>query len=69
MDFIAGLRRTLGYQDFIWVIVDKMTKSFHFLAVKTTASAAGNVKHYISEIVRLHGVHLSIISDIGPQFT
>ena len=46
-----------------------MTKSSRFLAVKTTYSAEDYAKPYLSKIVRLHGVPLSIISDRGPQFT
>ena len=46
-----------------------MTKSSHFLAIKTTYSAEDYAKFYLTEIVRLHGVHFSIISDRGPQFT
>ena len=51
------------------VIVDRVTKSTHFLAIKTTDSAEDYAKLYINEIVRLHEVPLSIISDRGPQFT
>ena len=69
MDFITGLPRTRRQHDSIWVIVDRVTKSSRFLAVKTTDSAEDYAKLYINEIVRLHGVPLSIISDIGPQFT
>ena len=54
---------------FIWVIVDRMTKSSRLLVVKTTYSAEDYSRLYINEIVRLHGVPLSIISDKGPQFT
>ena len=46
-----------------------MTKSSSFLAVMTTDSAEDYAKLYINEIVRLHGVPLSIISNRGPQFT
>ena len=46
-----------------------MTKSSRFLVVKTTDLAEDYAKLYISKIVRLHGVTLSIISYIGPQFT
>ena len=46
-----------------------MTKSSRLLAVKTIDSVEDYAKLYINEIVRLHGVPLSIISDIGPQFT
>ncbi len=69
MDFITGLPRTRRQHDSIWVIVDRVTKSAHFLVVKTTDSVEDYTKLYINEIVRLHGVPLSIISDRGPQFT
>ena len=69
MDFITGLPRTCGQHDSIWVIVDRMTKSSLFLAVKTTYSVEDYAKLYLTEIVRLHGVPLSIVSDRGHQFT
>ena len=69
MDFITGLPRTCRQHDSIWVIVGRMTKSSRFLAVKTIDLAEDYVKLYINEIVRLHGVPLSIISYRGPQFT
>ncbi|KAH0719580.1 hypothetical protein KY285_015611 [Solanum tuberosum] len=69
MDFITGLPRTRRQHDSIWVIVDRVTKSSRFLAVKTTDSAEDYPKLYISEIVRLDGVPLSIISYRGPHFT
>ncbi|MCF8701880.1 hypothetical protein L3054_10855 [Corynebacterium sp. MC-10] len=69
MDFITGLPRTLRKYDSIWVIVDRLTKSAHFLPVRTTYSAEDYARLYIKEIVRLHGVPLSIISDRGTQFT
>ncbi|KAH0739920.1 hypothetical protein KY290_038625 [Solanum tuberosum] len=69
MDFITGLPRFRGQHDSIWVIVDRTTKSAHFLSVKTTLSAEDYAKLYIQEVVRLHGVPVSIISDRGAQFT
>ena len=69
MDFITGLPRTRKQHDSIWVIVDRMTKSTPFLAVKNTNSAEDYAKLYLTEIVRFHGVSLSIISNRGPQFT
>ncbi|KAH0707222.1 hypothetical protein KY290_011779 [Solanum tuberosum] len=62
MDFIIGLPRT-HMQHSIWEIVDRVTKSAHLLAIKTTDSAEDYAKLNINEIVRLHGVPLSIISD------
>ena len=69
MDFVVGLPKTMGKYDSIWVIVDRLTKSAHFIPVKVTYNAEKLAKLYISEIVRLHGVPLSIISDRGTQFT
>ncbi|WMV25404.1 hypothetical protein MTR67_018789 [Solanum verrucosum] len=68
MDFITGLFCTRRLFDSIWVIVDQRTKSAHFLLVKTSFSAEDYVRLYIREIVRLHRVPLSIISDCGTQF-
>ena len=67
MDFIVSLPKTLGKYDSIWVIVDRLTKSAHFIPVKMTYNAEKLAKLYISEIVRLHGVPLSIISDRGTH--
>ena len=69
MDFVVGLPKTLGKFDSIWVIVDRLTKSAHFIPVKVTYNAEKLAKLYISKVVRLHGVPLSIISDRGTQFT
>jgi len=55
--------------DAIWVIVDRLTKSAHFLAVNLRMSMAKLAQLYISEIVRLHGVPSSIVSDRDPRFT
>ena len=69
MDFITGLPRSNRKFDSIWVIVDRLTKSAHFLPVRSTYTAEDYAKLYIKEIVRLHGVPVSIISDRGAQFT
>lgn len=69
MDFVTGLPRTSDGMDSIWVVVDRLTKSAHFVPVKTTYSVDKLAQTYVSEIVRLHGVPLSIISDRGAQFT
>ena len=65
MDFVVGLPKTLGKFDYIWVIIDRLNKSAHFILVKVTYNVEKLAKLYISEIVRLHGVPLSIISDRG----
>ena len=64
-DFMVGLLMTRRQQDSIWVIVDRMTKSAHFIFVKSTYMAKDYARLYIDEIVRWHGIHLSIISDRG----
>ena len=69
MDFMMGLPRTHHQHDSVWVIIDRMTKSAYFLPVRTSYSAEDYAKLYIRELVRLHGVPLSIISDRGTQFT
>nr|XP_009770969.1 PREDICTED: uncharacterized protein LOC104221594 [Nicotiana sylvestris] len=69
MDFVVGLPRTRLKHDSIWVIVDRLMKSTHFLPVKMTDTAPQYAKLYLKEIVRLHGIPTSIISDRRAQFT
>ncbi|KAH0672805.1 hypothetical protein KY290_025037 [Solanum tuberosum] len=69
MDFVVGLPKARRVFDSVWVVVDRMTKSAHFLPVKTTYGAEEYAKLYIHELVRLHGIPLSILSDRGAQFT
>uniref|UniRef100_A0A1J3GIM6 RNA-directed DNA polymerase n=1 Tax=Noccaea caerulescens TaxID=107243 RepID=A0A1J3GIM6_NOCCA len=69
MDFVTGLPRTAGNKDAIWVIVDRLTKSAHFLAIKKTDGADQLAQKYLDEIVRLHGVPVSIVSDRDSKFT
>ncbi|KAG4182221.1 hypothetical protein ERO13_A09G030833v2 [Gossypium hirsutum] len=69
MDFISGLPLSLRKKDAIWVIVDRLTKSAHFILVRMDYSLDKLAELYISEIVRLHGVPVSIISDRDPRFT
>ena len=68
MDFVLGLPRTRVGFDAIWVIVDRLTKSAHFLPIRNNFSLDRLVELYISEIVRLHGVPISIVSDRDPRF-
>ncbi|WMV46237.1 hypothetical protein MTR67_039622 [Solanum verrucosum] len=69
MDFVVCLPKTLGKCDSIWVVVDRLTKSSHFIPVRIYYNAEQLENVYVKEIVRLHGVPLSIISDRGTQFT
>ena len=68
MDSLVGLSKTKKLYDSIWVIVDRMNKSAHFIPVKSTYRA-DYAKQYIDEIVRWHGISLSITLDRGDQFT
>jgi hypothetical protein len=68
MDFIVGLPNTSQKHDSIWVIIDRLTKTAHFLPVHTTYSAKKYAEVYLDQIARLHGVPKTIISDRGPQF-
>ena len=65
MDFVFVLLKTRREHDSILVIVDKITKSSHFILVKSTYIAKDHARLYVDEIMRLHGIHLSIISDRG----
>ncbi|GJT88904.1 putative reverse transcriptase domain-containing protein [Tanacetum coccineum] len=68
MDFVSGLPRTpIGY-DTIWVIVDRLTKSVHFLPMKKTDSMEKLPQQYLKEIVCRNGVPVSIISDRDSRF-
>ena len=69
IDFMNGLPSSRRHHDSIWVIVDKLTKSANFLPVHTSYTTEDYARLYIQELVRLHGVPLSIISDRGTQFT
>lgn len=69
MDFVVGFPKTPRGADTIWVIADHLTKSAHFLPVRKDASFERLADIYIREIVRLHGIPISIISDRDLHFT
>ena len=68
MDFVTHLARTPWRHDVVWVIVDRLPKSAYFLAVKMTFTLQEFCQLYLREIVRLHGVPVSIVSDRDPRF-
>jgi hypothetical protein len=68
MDFIVGFPNTSQKHDSIWVIMDRLTKTAHFIPVHTTYTAKKYAEIYLARIVCLHGVPKMIISDRGPQF-
>ena len=63
MDFVIGLPKTRRKNDTVWVIVDRLTKSAHFLPMQVNLPLSQLVELYVSEIVCLHGVPMSIVSD------
>ncbi|KAK9032953.1 hypothetical protein V6N11_017995 [Hibiscus sabdariffa] len=69
MDFVTRLPLTTLKKNSVWVIVDRFTKCAHFLPVHTIYTYDKLAELYIREIVRLHGVPKSIVSDRDPKFT
>ena len=69
IDFVSSLPRTSSDYDAIWVMVDKLTKTAHFLPIKKTYSIDRLARLYVNRIVCLHGVLVSIVSDRGATFT
>ena len=68
MDFVSRLPRTQRGHDAIWVIVDRLTKSAHFLPISRKYSLEKLAKLYLDEIIRLHGIPVSIVSDQDSRF-
>ncbi|KAI5435711.1 hypothetical protein KIW84_022223 [Lathyrus oleraceus] len=69
MDFVSGLPRTIKNFEAIWVIVDRLTKSAHFILIRMDYPLERLAELYIEEIVSLHGIPSSIVSDRDPRFT
>jgi len=69
MNFVTHLPRTLRKHDSVWVIVDRLTKTTHLLPIDLRISMRKLAQIYIDEIVRLHGVPSSIVSNRDPRFT
>ena len=69
MDFVSGLPRTSKNCDSIWVIVDRLTKSAHFIPIRMDYPMERLAELYVEKIVSLHGIPSSIVSDRDPRFT
>ena len=69
MDFVVGLPKTQKGSNVVWVIVDRLTKSAHFLPIRWGSTLEQLAERYISEIVQLYGVPVCIVSDRDPRFT
>ncbi|GJY59452.1 putative reverse transcriptase domain-containing protein [Tanacetum coccineum] len=69
IDFVSGLPRTPSGYDTIWVIVDRLTKSAHFLPIKKSDTMEKLTQLYLKEIMCRHGVPILIILDRDSHFT
>ncbi|GJZ08513.1 reverse transcriptase domain-containing protein [Tanacetum coccineum] len=69
MDFVTKLPKTLSGQDTIWIILDRLTKSTHFLPMKETDLMEKLMRQYLKEVVSRHRVPISIIYDRDSRFT
>ena len=63
MDFVTALPRSQKGNNVVWVIVDRLTKSAHFIPFRLGQSTELLAGKYMQEVVRLHGVPVSIVSD------
>ena len=68
MDFVTGLPKTLPNNNAVWVIVDRLMKSTHYLSFRVGLPLKRLVGLYIEQIVRLHGVLVTIVSDQDSRF-
>jgi hypothetical protein len=69
MDFVTGQPKMIGQKDAIWVVVDRLTTSVHFIPISEKDSLEKLSKIYMEEIIRIYGVLTSIVSDQDPRFT
>ncbi|KAJ4958242.1 hypothetical protein NE237_025353 [Protea cynaroides] len=69
MDFVTGLPLTPRVVDTVWVIVDRLSKTARFIPIRPQYTLERLAKLYVDNIVRLHGVPESIVSDRDPRFT
>ncbi|KAF8046305.1 hypothetical protein N665_3856s0001 [Sinapis alba] len=60
MDFVSGFPTTRNRKDAVWVVVDRLTKSAHFIPIKKTDGVEPLVRVYMDEIIHLHGVRLAL---------
>ena len=68
MDFVSGLPLTSRKNNVIWVIVDRLTESAHFIPFKKGMKFNEMAKLFVKEIIRLHGTLVSIVSNWGTRF-
>jgi hypothetical protein len=69
LDFITGFPRTHKHNDSIMVVIDKLSKSAHFIPVNSTFKAINIVEIFMKEIFTLHGIPKMVISDRDEKVT
>jgi hypothetical protein len=69
MDFIMGLPKACTGEDSIWVVVDHLKKSAHFILMNGKDPMDKLARLYVQDIVCLHGVPSAIILNRDPRFT
>lgn len=69
MNFVVCLLKTLVKYDSTWVIMDRLMKFPHFIPMQVTYNVDKLAQIYLKEIVRLHGIPISIASNRCTQFT
>src|ERR1700760_5197256 len=68
MDFMGPFPESEGY-DYLWVVICRLTSQVHLVPVKTTIKASELARTYVKEVVHLHGLPDSIVSDRDSKFT
>jgi transposase InsO family protein len=68
LDYVVGLPKTEGGYDAVLILVDCLTKMVHLVPTTTTVTAKETARLFFDNVVRLHGVPKSLVSDRGPQF-
>ncbi|MCO5547738.1 hypothetical protein L7F22_001189 [Adiantum nelumboides] len=69
MDFIFDLSRTQSGHDGIWTVIDRFSKHAHFIPVKKTVKPDHLARLFVAQILRLHGMPQTIVSNRDPRFT
>jgi len=68
MDFVLGRPCSPRGRDTIWVVIDRLSKVAHFIPIRSTSTAGDLAPIYMQDIVRLHGVPCTIVSDRDAKF-